>query len=272
MKMYDILQHTIQWQTILYAFAKPLLAEGTWYLVVDAIPLSQEYGEHRITKSGFVSIKDMKNVPQNQVISFILTNGVTQLVLDFRIWISAKVSKTYHYRKQTDLAFDMIRNSRIKGLSVRNILFDSFFASKEIITWLNENDFQWVTRLKRNRILYRNRKPFRVDQLNLNHGESTTAELKGIPGQVKIKSVPYENETVFAATNNAQTSDDELEALYRLRWKVEEYHREAKQQVGLEYIRMQNYKSLKKSRWLCLPGIQHAVSTTACSKADYRRG
>jgi hypothetical protein len=272
MKVYEILQYTIQWQSILYTFAKPLLANGTWYLVVDASPLTQEYAENRITKSGFVSIQGMKNVPQNQVISLILTNGITQLVLDFRIWVSPKVAKPYHYRKQTDLTLDMIKYSHLKGLPVKTILFDSFFASKEIIVWLNENGYQWVTRLKGNRILYRDRKPFRADQLNLEHGQSTTAELKGIDGAVKIMSIPYQDETVFAATNNAELSDAELEACYRLRWKVEEYHREAKQQVGLEYLRMQNYKSLKKSRRLCLPGLQHAVRTTACSRANYRRG
>lgn len=261
-KVYDTLQYTIAWETILYAFAKPLLETGQWYLVIDASPLVQEHAKHRVTKNGLVSIKGMKNVPQNQVLCLILTNGTTQLVLDFRIWVSPKVAKKSQYRTQTQLALDMIRRTQVKGLPIKTILFDSFFASKTIICWLNKNGFLWVTRLKRNRILYRNGKPFRAEQLVIRHGESALAELKGIAGQVKIVSIPYQNETVYAATNDAQMSDARLETLYRLRWKIEEFHREAKQQVGLDYIRMQNYKALKKSRGVCLPGLRYAVSNS----------
>ena len=54
----------------------------------------------------------------------------------------------------------------------------------------------------------------------------------------------YQDEIVYVATNSVELSDSEIERLYRLRWKVELFHREAKQHLGLNYIRIESYRAL----------------------------
>lgn len=259
LRLYINLRQTINWEKILYSFAKTILDSSDWYLIVDGTPLVQEYARHRIAKHDHVNIEGQKNVPQNQIISLILTNGSVQLVLDYRIWVSPKVSRQKDYRKQTDLALDLVKRCQLMQIPVRKIIFDNFFASRDIIMWLNKNEYEWTTRLRCNRIIYQQGKASRLEDFKLNVGDTLVGELKGIPGNVKIVCMTYQDETVYAATNAVALMNTEIQTVYRLRWKIEEFHRDAKQNLGLEYLWMRNWRSLKKSCGLCLPGLQHSV-------------
>jgi hypothetical protein len=259
-QLYELLQMPINWEKILYTFARPFLQFGKWYLVIDGSPLEHPFSKFRIAKHGHVPIQGMKNVPQNQIISLILTNGTIQLVLDYKIWVSPKVAKPKDYKKITILALELLKRYQFLKLPVREILFDNYFACKKILDWLNENQYLWTTRLKGNRTVYINGKPHKLDELNLKTGEHILAELKGVEGNVRILRFLYQNEVVYVATNNVNLDKDQLEKTYRTRWGIEQYHREAKQQLGLEYLWMRNYRALLiQSRWVCLPGLFYPV-------------
>ena len=234
----------ICWEKILYTLAKTAVKSGEWYLIIDASPLSQPYAKYRIAKHGFVNIGDKKRVPHNQIVSLILTNGLVQIVVDYRIWVSPKVSKKWDYRKQTDLALDLIKRSQFMKLPVKTVFFDSFFSSKKIIVWLNTNGYTWVTRLKGNRGIFHDGKLIKISELNLKPGETIQTELKDIRSKILIRCIQYQDETVYTATNAVDLGGPELERRYRLRWQIEEFHREAKQQLGLEYLWMRNYRAL----------------------------
>jgi hypothetical protein len=234
----------INWQKILYAFARPFLQKGKWYLVLDGSPLEQTFSRFRIAKHAHVDISKMKNVPQNQLLSLIITNGTIEFVLDYRIWISPKVAKVKDYRKMTDLALDLLKRYKFLHLPLKEVLFDNYFACKKIIDWLNENKCFWVTRLKGNRIVYIKGKPHKLSDLDLKTEESIVAELKGVAGNVRILRVLYQDEVVYIATNNVDQDNKTLKKTYCTRWRIEQYHREAKQQLGLEYLWMRNYRSL----------------------------
>jgi len=255
----------------LYSFAKTILDDSEWYLILDGSPLVQEHAKHRIAKHAHVNIEGQKNVPQNQVISLILTNGSVQLVLDYRIWVSPKVSRKKDYRKQTDLALDLVKRCLLMQIPVKKIIFDNFFASRDIIMWFNKNGYEWTTRLRCNRIIYQDGKASRLEDFKLNLGDTVVGELKGIPGNVKIVCMTYQDEIVYAASNAVALTNTEVQTVYRLRWKIEEFHRDAKQNLGLEYLWMRNWRSLKKSRWVCLPGLQYPVCHSGEARHDFWR-
>jgi Transposase DDE domain len=242
--LYGILQMKIQWEKLFYTLAKTMTPSGEWFLILDSSPLSQPYAKFRITKHGFVNIQDQKRVPHNQIVSLIMTNGLTQIVLDYRIWTSPKVARQADYRKQTDLALDLIKRSALMHLPVKTVFFDSFFASKAIISWLNKHHYIWVTRLKGNRIVFNQGQASNIQDLNMKSGDTIQAELKDIRSNILIRCIQYQDETVYVATNGTDVDGPELERRYRLRWKIEEFHREAKQQLGLEYLWMRNYRAL----------------------------
>jgi hypothetical protein len=246
-KFYDLLKQKIYWNKIFYVLAKSVIYTNnndSWYLIIDASPIDQPYSKYRITKRAKIKIVGMKNVPHNMIISLVLTNGINTMVLDFRIWVSKKVAKPYDYIKQTTLALDLLKKYNLHRMPVKTVLIDSAFSSKEILTWLNKNEYNWFTRIKKSRLIYINRKKYRLEDIELKIGCSINCELRNIRTPTKILKTSYQNEEVYIATNHIHLTDVQIESLYKMRWKIELFHREAKQHLGLDYIRIESYRAM----------------------------
>jgi hypothetical protein len=246
-QLYDFLERRINWKNLFYQFAKlllPIFKALNFYLTVDGTPLKQVYGTHRITKRGFISITGMKNIPQNEMISVGLTNGIIYIPLDFSIWVSSKVSKPKDYKKKTEIFLNLLRKYLLMQIPVKTIMFDSYFASKKIIKWLNKNGFIWCTRIKKNRIIYINGNNCQLQHSGLNYDESIICTLNNIKGLVRILRFCHQNEEYYVCSNNINLTDELLKAEYLKRWQVEVFHREAKQKLGLENLMMRSWKKL----------------------------
>jgi hypothetical protein len=247
-QIYDTLNVRINWQLILYKLADLIITMffgSDWYLVTDGSPLRQEHAKYRITKKGIISVKEMKNVPHNELISLSLTNGTVYIPLDFRIWTSKKVTKPSLYKKKTDLFLAMMYQFVLRHIPIKTILFDNGFAAKRILRWLNSHEFTWITRLKSNMNVKIDGKKCKIGDLGLEEGESTVLTISEVEGDVKIVCSKYKDEIVYIATNSTDIDNEALIEMYKRRWKVEVFHREAKQQLGLENIRMRNWVKLQ---------------------------
>lgn len=248
-----ILKYKINWTTIMYCMVKMFEITGEWYLVGDASPIKEPTAGYRTAKHGRVSIKRMKNVPYNELVTLILTNGIVRIVLGQRIWVSPKVAKPCDYVTKPDLFLDLIMKYNLKKIPVKTIVFDNGFASKKILNWLNQHNYTWTTRLKRNTLLCVNDKYLRLDKYDFNLDESLIGTLKGIDGKVKIIKVKYKQKEIFVATNDINKSNAQITADYKGRWLVEEVFRDAKQSLGLEKVQMKSYKALvNHTGFVCL--------------------
>jgi hypothetical protein len=247
-QIYYALDKAINWKNIYYTLANAIMTmflSSNWYIVTDGSQLRQEYAKYRITKRGFVSVKGMKNMPHNELISLSLTNGVIYIPLDFRIWTSKKITKPSEYKKKTDLFFAMIYEYFIRRIPVKTILFDNGFASKRLLNWLSQHEFTWVTRIKGNKKVKYNGKACKLSDLGLEINQSIVLKMVGVSGLVKIIRICHQDEIVYIAANRTGIEDAKLITMYKARWRVEEFHREAKQHLGLENIRMRNWQKLQ---------------------------
>lgn len=245
---YDFLKTSINWQKIYYTLGNYVFVMFmglNWYLVVDGSPLKQKYAKYRITKRGFVCVKEYKNMPHNELICLSLTNGIVYIPLDFRIWTSKKITRKSDYKTKTQLFSAMLYRYLIKRIPVKTILFDNGFAAMSILQWLNNNNFIWYTRIKSNKKIRINGNNCKLRDLNLEIGESRVLEMVGVKGLVKIIRTCHQDEIVYIATNQTIIEDTELIATYKKRWKCEEFHREAKQHLGLENIRIRSWQKLQ---------------------------
>ncbi|MEI7475540.1 MAG: hypothetical protein WCK67_12265 [bacterium] len=112
--LYDFLESKINWKNLFYQLAKlilPIFTALNFYLVVDGTPLRQQYAKNRITKKGLKSIRGMKNMPQNELISLGLTNGKIYIPLDFSIWVSSKLVNKREYKTKTDIFLNLLKKS-----------------------------------------------------------------------------------------------------------------------------------------------------------------
>ena len=247
-QLYNSLKSDIKWNKVFYTLAKrmlSLLPQEDWYLVVDGTPLNQQYARNRITRQGLKSIEGMKNVPHNELISLALTNGVIYIPLNFKIWTSKKVTKPNEYRKKTDMFFSLVYEYLIMKLPVKSLLFDNYFASASHLNWLIDKGFIWTTRIKSNKKVKYGKKNCKLTELDIGLNESLLLQLVGVCGYVKVIRICHRNEDVYIATNDMDISDKDLIRMYKKRWTVEEFHRESKQHLGLEYIYIRSWQKLQ---------------------------
>lgn len=247
-QMYNALNKVINWKNIFYSLVRLVITmfpDSNWYLVTDGRPLRQKHAKYRITKRGFVSVLGMKNVPHDELISLSLTNGTIYIPLDFRIWTSKKVTNPREYKKKTDLFFAMIYEYKIRRIPIKTILFDNGFAAKRMLNWYNANGFTWVTRIKSNINVKIGENKLKLSDLNLKKHQSSVLKIVGVEKDVKVIRTCHQDEIVYIATNQADIENTELIKLYKQRWQVETFHRESKQHLGLENIRMRNWQKLQ---------------------------
>ena len=78
-QFYYFLNTKINWNKLFIRLSKLVIlmfSRVGFYLVADGTALKQEYADYRIAKHGHVCIKGRKNIPQNEMISIGLTNGI----------------------------------------------------------------------------------------------------------------------------------------------------------------------------------------------------
>jgi len=211
---------------------------------LDASPLKQKYAENRITKTGFVNISELKNVPNNEIVGLYLTNGKIYNPLEFKLWASAKVTEPEDYKKKTNQFIELFQYYGMNGIPIKKAIFDNGFASMFNLKWLMDNSYTFITRLKSNKIIYIEGKKHILSELGLKEGESVVCEIKGIRKALKILRFCHQNEDYYIVTNDLETTDDKLKQEYFDRWGVEVFHREAKQKLGLEKMLVRSWRKL----------------------------
>jgi hypothetical protein len=246
-QFYYFLKTRINWNKLFIRIAKLVIltfGAAGFYLTSDGSPLKQRYAQYRIAKHGHISIKEMKNVPQNELISLGLTNGIIYIPILWDIWVSSKVSKKSDFKTKPDIFMNLLKRYLNLKIPVKTVMFDSFFTSKEILKWLNKNGFKFTTRIKKNRTIYTNGIKHLLCDLKLKEDESIVCTIQGIKEQVKILMFHHKDEEVYACSNNILLSDAELKAAYKSRWEVEVFHRESKQKLGLENFQVEDWQKL----------------------------
>ena len=246
-QFYYFLEQNINWRKLSYTQAKAVIADENpedFYLLLDASPLKQKYAENRITKTDFVNISKLKNVPNNEIVGLYLSNGTKYIPLEFKLWASAKVTEPEDYKKKTNQFIELFQYYGMNGIPVKKAFFDNGFASMFNLNWLMENKYTFITRLKGNKIVYIDGKKHRLSELALKEGQSVICELKQIRKDVKILRFCHQNEEYYIVTNDLETTDADLKQGYLDRWGVEVFHREAKQQLGLEKMLVRSWRRL----------------------------
>jgi hypothetical protein len=161
-------------------------------------------------------------------------------IIDYRIYDPAGDGKT-----KLEHVHDMLANCVYqKNLLFRFVLMDSWYATKDILLFIEDLKKIYYCPLKDNRQVddsggketYR-----RVDGLVWSETERAhgkVVKLKGFPKNHKVKLfrvVLSTQRTDYVVTNDfAQDNTQAVQEVCGLRWKIEQFHRETKQLTGLE--------------------------------------
>jgi len=161
-------------------------------------------------------------------------------IIDYRIYDPEGDGKS-----KLDHVRDMLSNVvRHKCLPFRAVLMDTWYATKELMLFIESLHRCYYCPLKDNRQVddsngekkYRRGDALDRSQAELAHGK--IIKIKGFPNQHKVKLfrvVVSSHRTDWVATNDlSQDTTSGTQQACGWRWTIEQFHREAKQLTGLE--------------------------------------
>jgi hypothetical protein len=195
-------------------------------------------------------------------------------VIDYRIYDPEGDGKT-----KLDHMREMLSNVvHQKALPFQAVLMDTWYATKELMLFIDKLGKHFYCPLKDNRQVDDSggQQPYRrVDALEwsveeLQHGKQL--KLRDFPKDYKVQCFRVEvstHRTDFVVTNDkAQDSTEATQKVCGFRWKIEQLHREVKQLTGLESCEcrkariQRNHINCAMLVWVRLKELATAAGTT----------
>jgi len=227
---------------LLWEQAQPqLVLDDGAYLVFDDTVLDHSFGPSiemvRRQWSG-----NQKSVIRGiGLVSCVYVNPATEQfwVIDYRIFDPDTDGKS-----KLDQVREMLSMAGHRKLPFGTVLMDAWYAAKEVMLQIARAGKIFYCPLKSNRLVddsggaepYRRIETLSWSETELEGGK--LVKVKGFPGDFKVKLFRVEvstHRTEWVVTNDlSQSSTQDAQQVSALRWKIEEFHREAKQLTGLE--------------------------------------
>lgn len=227
---------------LLFEQVEPLLEpDPEAYLIFDDTVLDKSFGPSiEVVRKQWSGNK--KGVIRGVgVVSCVYVNPKTKhfWVVDYRIFDPDTDGKS-----KLDHVEEMLRSAEHRRLAYRTVLMDTWYATKDLMLLIEKMKKTFYCPLKSNRqvddsvgeLPYR-----RVDMLGWSERElkrGKQIKIKGFPKDYKVKLFRVavsSNRTEWIVTNDpAQDSAQDTREVRGVRWKIEEFHREAKQLTGIE--------------------------------------
>lgn len=195
-------------------------------------------------------------------------------IIDYRIYDPARDGKT-----KIDHLMDMLRNCRYrKELPFRTVLMDSWYATRKIMRYIEKLEKIYYCPIKGNRNVDDTdgqQAHQRVEKLDWNEAEREQGKLihiKDFPKGHRVKVfrlVLSTKRTDYLVTNDLdQDSTQDAKENRALSWKIEQFHREAKQITGVEKCQCRKQRAQRNHIassilvWIHLKRIARQVDNT----------
>jgi putative transposase len=230
----------------LWLEAKPQvrLAEGA--LVLDDTVLDKPHARHIDLVGRHWSGKHKRVVRGIDLVSLVWTDGDRIIPCDYRIYHDAKAAtKNDHFRAMIDVA-------HARGFKPPIVLFDGWYASLENLKHLRALGWGWLTRLKSNRLVNKDRQGARPLSRTDIAAAGTEVWLTGY-GLVKVfKIVAPDGDIGYWATSDLGMTDLTRQQLAEYGWAIETYHRGIKQCTEVERCQARGAKAQRNHIGLAL--------------------
>jgi len=198
-------------------------------LVLDDTTLDKPYAQRMELVTYHWSGKHGRVVRGINLITLLWTDGEALVPCDFRVYDKpiGGSTKNEHFR-------EMLLRARERGFRPRHVLFDSWYSSLDNLKLLRSLGWQWLARLKGNRLVDPDRSGnVPVEKVEIPE-EGRVVHLRSY-GLVRVfRSVSRDGDAEHWATDDLEMREEERKALSSQGWGIEEYHRGVKQCCGIE--------------------------------------
>jgi hypothetical protein len=227
---------------LLWEQVQPLLEpDPQAYLVFDDTVLDHSFGPGIETVRRQWSGNKKSVIRGVGLVSCVYVNAHTGQfwVIDYRIFDPDADGKS-----KLDHVREMLKMTVHRQLPYQTVLMDAWYAAKEVMLQIALMGKTFYCPLKSNRLVddsggeqpYRRIEDLQWSETELAHGK--VVKVRGFAGDFKVKLFRVEvstHRTEWVVTNDlSQGSTQDAQQVSAKRWKIEEFHREAKQLTGLE--------------------------------------
>ena len=195
----------------------------------------------------------------------------------------------YGFKTKIEQAMELIDECEELGVAAENYVFDSWYLSRELAGHIEAYGKGWVSRLKKNRILHTHdgrvkagmwerrlpRGAFRmVEALKRSYWMYTKVLTVNRLGRVRVvvsyDNLDLEGEPVILASNHTHWEARRLVQCYLLRFRIDNFYKDAKQNLGLGGCHLRILKGAGSHRLLGFLGYS-LLKLRVCRSKLYRR-
>ncbi len=253
-----------------------IVADENAYIIFDDTVLDKRYSEEIEIVRKQYSGNEHGVVKGIGIVSCVYVNPKTLnfWVIDYRIFNPENdgLTKIDHVKNMLQgLVYQ-------KCLPFDTVLMDTWYAVNHLMLYIDSLDKIYYCPLKTNRLVddtcgrekYKN-----IESLKWNNEEiecGKIIKIKGFPATKKVKLfrvIVSTDRTDYVATNDlSQSSTDVVQEVCKIRWKIEEFHREIKQLTGIESCQcrkarlQRNHIACAMLVWLRLKSLAYKTGRT----------
>jgi hypothetical protein len=246
------------------------------YIIFDDSVLDKRYSEEIEIVRRQYSGNEHGVLKGIGVVSCVYVNPTSQRfwVIDYRIFNPDVDGKT-----KIDHVKEMLQNLVYhKLLPFDTVLMDTWYAVHSLMLYIDSLEKIYYCPLKNNRLVddtFAQEKYKRIELLKWSTEElecGKIIKIKGFPPAKKVKLFRVTvstNRTDYIATNDlSQSSTDVVQEVCKIRWKIEEFHREIKQLTGIESCQcrkarlQRNHIACAMLVWVRLKNLAYSTGQT----------
>jgi Transposase DDE domain len=253
-----------------------IVTDENAYIIFDDTVLDKRYSEEIEMVRRQYSGNEHGVVKGIGIVSCIYVNPKTQQfwVVDYRIFNPESDGKT-----KIDHVQEMLKSLVYhRYMPFDTVLMDTWYAVKSLMLYIDILEKVYYCPLKTNRLVddtlgkekYKNIELLEWSDEELKCGK--IIKIKSFPANKKVKLFRVTvstDRTDYIATNDlSQSSTDVVQEVCKIRWKIEEFHREIKQLTGIESCQcrkerlQRNHISCAILVWLRLKNLAYKTGQT----------
>lgn len=211
----------LEWQTLLSSLVLRIVGKlSDGWLIIDDTVIPKRFAKVVENIAWVFSSKDKRSVLGLNIVVLCWSNGTLTLPLAFKVW--GKDGR----KSKFDLALELLSYARnFLRLQPKYVVFDSWYASKDILRRINRYGWIFICQLKKNRLL-------NGVQLQAYHRHPYWMERGVIYGDLNVLIVRHGKK--YFATNDLNTSKQDILSKYKTRWPIETMFRLLHGKLGVD--------------------------------------
>ncbi|MEW6610422.1 MAG: transposase [Patescibacteria group bacterium] len=238
--LYPILNDPrLEWQTLLSSLVLRIVGKlsNGWFIIDDTV-IPKQFAKVVENIAWVFSSKEGRSVLGLNIVVLCWSNGTLTIPLAFKMWRKDGAKSKF------DLALDLLSYARnFLQLQPKYVVFDSWYASKDILKRLNRWGWTFVCQLKKNRLL-------NGVQLQRVHRNPYWMERGVIYGNLEVLIVRHGKK--YFATNDLTSSKQDILSRYKTRWSIETMFRLLHGKLGMDQCEARSLRAQTAHIALCL--------------------